>query len=509
MSSISSLQFGSRIFCLVGWFLIGSMVIINSDAELLAQGDLRSPSEIDGSRLPAGQKPKSSGIASPSSNQKAKAADALFRELDNLIPGDFEKGSEEEQSMRAIVEAFQQGKPTDVVKMVEEAAKRPGYPPSDIMLAALSFSNNDQKTGLILLERAAINHPENPAVYSAFARLAVNGGRLTDARVLFEKLQSVIVKAGLSQDGEKFYTAQFLDGMIDISLAQKKFDEARGHLERQRELLPDHPKVLMVSAELEFKQNDLEKCVEYLATMKRKYPQSRAPEAIVASWFQRTGDPEASEKWIRDAAGKYPKDPQVQLEFASWALNKEDFSTASAAVKKAEDVLMETTFSKNLKAKIAFAREAYSVAEAHYESLVSTQPMDSDLSNMYALTLVESNDQDKFNRALGIARRNLQAMPNNRVALASLGYIQMRGGDLESARASFAKASQLSGASPEIDFFISSYLFKSGEIAKAKQFMDRAMSKEGLFLYRSAAVKLQKQINASELPTPKKGPEKK
>lgn len=470
----------------------------------MGQGDLRSPSEIDGSRLGGeSDRPTPNKLVNQAELKKAESAQMLLRELDNLIPGEFEDGSAEQKAIGAIIEAFQAGDPKVVVQLVEDAAKNPGYPPADVILAALSYATNDQKSGQLLLERAAVKSPDDPAVFSAFARLATNSGRTTDARVLFDKLYSLISKEGVDAKIKEFYMAQYLDGMIDIAMTQLRFSDAREMLLEQRKTLPNHPKVLMVSAELEFKEKNVDKCLEFLKTMKSTYPKSRAPEAIIASWFQRTGDSDSAEKWIRKSAELYPNDPQVQLEFASWALNREDFPTAGAAVKKAEEVLTETAFSKNLKAKIAFARESYGVAEAHYASLIVSQPMDSDVSNMYALCLTESNNQDKYNKALGIATRNLQAMPNNRVAIASLGYIQMRGGDLDQAKLAFAKATQMPGASPEIDYFIGRYLKETGDLPKAKQFVDRALETEGLFLYRSAALKLQKEIESSELPAPK------
>ena len=471
----------------------------------MGQENFRGPGDIDGSRL-TGEQKKDDSLIPKKDNGADATARRLLRELDNLVPGDLEKDSEEEKLLLDIIADFQKGNAESVLKKVEEIAKRPDYPPSDVMLAALSFSSNDQKTGILLLERASSKFPDHPSIYSAFARLAINSGRTTDARVLFEKLSSVVAATKLSDEAKKFYTAQYLDGMIDIAIGQKRFADARTMLAEQKTLLPDHPKVMMVSAEIEFKENNVEKCIEFLTQMKKKYPQSRAPEAIVASWFQRINKIDESEKWIRKAAGMYPKDPQVQLEFASWALNREDFATATDAVKKAEVTLLESTYSKNLKAKIAFAQEAFVIAESHYESLVSKQPMDSDLSNMYALTLVESKDQAKYDRALGIATRNLRALPNNRIAMASLAYIQMRGGDLDGARQLFNRAAQINGQSSEVDFFFAAYLSRIGNIAASKQFLDRAMSQKGLFLYRAAARRLQKELESKSLPVPNEKP---
>ena len=65
---------------------------------------------------------------------------------------------------------------------------------------------------------------------------------------------------------------------------------------------------------------------------------------------------------------------------------------------------------------------------------------------------------------------------------------------MEQAQAIFSRASQMTGSSPEIDFFIASFLKQVGEDAKAKQFIDRALGRKGLFLYRTAAKKMQQEL---------------
>ena len=178
---------------------------------------------------------------------------------------------------------------------------------------------------------------------------------------------------------------------------------------------------------------------------------------------------------------------------------------ALEAIKRAEDASQETPLSRTLKAKVSFARQSYGVAEVHYAALIAGQPMDSDLSNMYALSLVESNDPQKQSKALGIATRNLQALPNNRVAQASLGYVHLRMGDLDKARQLFAQVTQTAGTSPEIDYFVARYLVQAGDPAQAARFLDRALTYPGLFLYRSAAQQLRKTIDVPEQKPPAAG----
>lgn len=374
------------------------------------------------------------------------------------------------------------------------------------MLASLSYAIQDPKSGLLLLERAAVEHPDYPGVYSALARLAINQGRISDALALLEKCERINQTASLADFVREHYDRQLLDGFADVAMRQERYDDARKYLEKLRAVTPENAKVLMVSAELEFRQENIEKSQEYLQLLKSKFPATRPPESILATWYQRTGDSANAEKWIREAASNYADDPQVQLEFASWAVNQEDFPTASSAIVKAEKKAGENPFSQNLKGKIAFCKQSYGAAEAHFRAIAQQQPNNFDAVNMYALSLIESKDPKKRELAREIAMRNFRALPDNIVAQAALGYIELKLGETEQAKAILTRAARTPGTAPEIDFFLASLLVTMGEKQQAKLVIDSALKQTGLFLYRSASQQLLNELSktADDLPEPGK-----
>lgn len=466
--------------------------------------DFKPPQDVDGSRLMPGQTTPD-GQATSQELAKEKLFDQLFRELDNLIPGDFEEGSAQKKAIEEAITAFQLRDAGRVVEIFKQQADAdPDFPPTDLLLAGLSFVVKDQKSGKILLERAAMQHPDSPAVYAAFSRLAINEARNTDGLALLEKLNRLINQNKISDKAKSFYEFLYRDGMIDLTMRLRRFKEARGFLTLQLESLPDNPKVLMVFAKLEFEEKNLEAATGYLQTLKAKLPSTRAPEAIFASWFQQAGNKLETEKWVVEAASKYPDDRQVQFEYASWAVNKEDFPIALDAIKKGETNGGENAFSKSLKGKIAFAEQSYAIAESHYNSLYSANPNNFDVSNMYALCLIENEDIAKRNQALEIANRNYKALPDNLIAQSALGYIRLRLGSVDQAKPAMAAAAQNTGRFPDIDFFVASLLKEMNQNEEAKRVLENALKFEGLFLYRLPAKKLLNKLSASELPEPKK-----
>ncbi len=510
--------------------ILSCFALLNSlqlTAGLIAQdtggklgSDFKPPQTIDGSKKSDGatpanglpQDPTSDGLTenvTPSNSEGQQIFDALFQELDNMIPGEFVADSEQKKAVEDAVTAFQVQNMNRVIEIFKDlSTKNKDYPPADLLLASLSYAAKDTNNGLLLLERAAMEHPEYPGVYSAFARLAMNQGRVSDALAMFEKCGRVIDSTQLDPVSKEYFEQQCLDGLIDVAMRQKKYVEARNYLDRQRKSLPDNPKVLLVSAELEFLENNIEKSQEFLETLKAKLPNTRMPESILATWFQESGKTEDARKWITAAANKYAENPQVQLEYASWLVNQEEFPAASSAIIKAEKAGSESLFSRNLKGKIAFCGQAFGVAEAHYKVISEAQPNSFDASNMYALSLIESGDETKRKLAREIATRNFRALPDNFVALAALGYIELRSGETEQAKAILTRVAQSTGSAPEVDFFLASLLEVVGEKEKAAVVLEATLKQKGVFLYRTAASQLLAKIKQSSdsLPAPAGAP---
>ena len=458
----------------------------------------RPPQEVDGKR-PNSLTPSKPAVPPPTAEAAQQQAEKMYQqlvqELYNLIPGDPASNPEQQKVIGEAVKAFQARDAKLVIElMTAQALSDPNFPPADVMLAGLSFAIQDPKSGRVLLERAALQHPDKPAVYSTFARLAINENRSTDALALLDKLERVTQNAKLSPVSAAFYEAQYLDGATDIAMRQRRFSDARRYLTRLRELRPGNPKALMVSAELEFNEKNLEQSLLFLKQLQTALPQTRPPEIIVANWFQRTGKFDTAKVWIQAAAETYADSPQVQLEVASWAVNEEQFPMANSAIKKAE-VKGETPQSLSLKAKIAFAGESYGVAESHYGELYEKFPNNFDASNMYALCLIESDDPEKRKMALEIANRNVRALPNNVVAQAARGYILLREGKTEQAKTAIGRALQQQNASPEIRFFAASVLNAMEEKEKSKTTLEQALKYRGLFLYRARAKKMFEQLS--------------
>ena len=492
-------------FC-CGTFCIGNLVLQTTVSSSAAGQDaLNSLQEPEKSADMAAKATAQQQQAQQQEALKKQMGDVLFKEVEKLVPGEQVEGSPAAESLHAAVDAIVlERKPNKALTILEQAvASNPEFPPAKLLMAGLSFAAKDQKNGLLLLREASINNLEHPAVYAAYGRLASGSGRSVDAMVHFEKLAALINqiqdKAVLAH-----YENEYLEGMSQTAVQLKQYDLARNLAEQLLKRKPDSTNPLQLLARISFDEGKLDEAVANLAKLRAKDPQTRAPEAVIGTWFARAGNQNQAGAWISKLPAAYPDDANVQLEYATWALGQEDIEGAAAAVAKAEAIEPATPAANKLKGKIAFYQRKYDDAVAIFKALHEANPRNAEIANMYVLSLIESSSAENKAIANQLATANLQANPKDRVTLAALGYVRLRTlGINDQLKSIFTKVAQTrDGRSPEVDYFLASFLKEAGSDQDALKLLQQASLYPGLFLYRKQADQMKQALAATVLPTP-------
>ena len=128
-----------------------------------------------------------------------QAKESIESALSVLIPGGIPEGTPRKENFSAVIDSFVKGEAKATLEGLKKmSAEDSDLPPAEIMLAGLTFSVGDNKSGLTLLESAAVKYPEYPGVYLSFAQLALNGNRITDASLHADKTARLIESGKLS-----------------------------------------------------------------------------------------------------------------------------------------------------------------------------------------------------------------------------------------------------------------------------------------------------------------------
>jgi hypothetical protein len=427
-------------------------------------------------------------------NNQQRLVTALVAELNGFMATPYQSDSAQYKKLEGIVNAFIGGNEAAFTAAIDELKKlEADFPPTKLLLAALNFGTNRIDVGRQALEEVAVEAPEHPGVAMAFARLALSQGRIADSLAQTEKAQRLIEKVK-SEAVKKFYGVQSTETLAVIAVAQGRIDDAQRHAIAWEKLDAKNPRMMLTRAEIEFLKNNIEGSLKYLNQLRAAVPAGRPPEILIASWYGRKNDTENTEKWVKLAAKNNPDDPIVLLEYANWALGREQFAIATNAIKKWEEKSGESLQSKLMKGRIAFAQQDYAAAETLFEDIFKSQPSNFDVSNLYTLSLVESNDSEKLSRARQIAQRNYQAASENQIAIAIYGWVLAKSGDVDAGGNYISQAARAANVAPEVRFFLAQVLFDKGKTTEAKLVLEPALEHNGIFLYRAPAKRLMEKL---------------
>ena len=229
----------------------------------LAEPTLQLPTETPaGEDAPAASAP----AASPQDQQRAalnkRLKDALFDELDKLVPGDQAKDSPAGEALLLAVDAFTQRKNDKAYVILEQAAaSQSNFPPADLLMAGMYMLLKNQNNGLKLLQAAATKSPNDPAIYAAYGRLASAANRNVDAKVHFEKLLTLLNQAELDKVSKAHYKKGYLKGMALTVSRLKDYKQARLLCQQLLEIEPENENTLQLLATIAFQEDKFDEAL--------------------------------------------------------------------------------------------------------------------------------------------------------------------------------------------------------------------------------------------------------
>lgn len=421
----------------------------------------------------------------------------LTNEMAQLTPGKLEGNAGLKEAFDAASAALIDNLPEQAREKLDAAAKaNPNLPPVDLLMAAMFFSGGNPAQGQLLLEKTALEHADYPLVYIAFARLALTQQRRTDARVLLEKAQEVGRAGTWSESQATFFENSRLDATADLLFLDQKFPESRQTLETLIERDPTSARSYLRLAEVAFSEKNIEDCLKQLKKYAGMEKEARAPELLLATFYQRTGDSAEATKWVEAAFEQHPDKVPVLTEYAAFQINLENFQAAAKALAKVEELAGSMPISVLLKGKMAFAQQAYEVAESRFAELAKLEPSNAEVANLWAMALAESSSADKLSQALEKAQLNMQAQPQNGFAATVLGWVYFRQKNYEQANVWFSRAAQTRNLPPEAAYYFARFLQHVGQKDKALELVNEALETKTLFLYRNAAIALKGELTA-------------
>jgi predicted Zn-dependent protease len=463
--------------------LLGLALQIGSAPALGALQD--DPKKAD---EPAQSESQDESAAAQEAERSQLIARRLVSAMDQLIPGDFAEDSPLPSKLEEVSLLLLRNETEPARKRLEELrAEHPELPPPPLLLAAMQFSINQGEPARLSLEQTAIEFPDYPGGYTALARLSINQQWWASARALLAQLRLKTDEGSWTEEQRRHFHLEYLDGMADVALGQRQLQEAQGILRQLAEELPDNASVPFRLADIEFRQDNADRALEYLAQARTLDKNLYPPELILHQWANNNDQPSEADRWIQLAAEKYADEISVQLEYARHLLERGNLAEAGVWVGKAEEAGASPALTRMMLGQIAFLRRSYQVAEVTFNEMLLQNPQDLAARNMLALSLVESDDPGKQQKALELASANLRGNPNNPQMASTLAWVLYRLGNVQQARQVLSQVTSLPNFPADTAYFVARMFIDQGQDENAERVLAESLKSRGLYLYRPRA----------------------
>jgi len=432
------------------------------------------------------------------------------------------------------VNKFKQRDFDGALKLLKEAAKKnPDMPPGWVIMAQLFLRANMGPAARNALERAVAEMPSDPEGYVIMGEIAISDRRIVEARLLYEKANSLI--AGFNGGAKRKAALQtaILSGLARTAELREDWADAQKELEEWLKLEPKNTAALQQLAQCLFQQKNVDGALERLRdafkidqerieTEKAKRngnpaaspeeaaktePTILTPEATIALFYHASHDEKhetKAQEWMIKALNTAPRDLDTRLVAGQWAWETGQLEEAKKQAAFALELDAKSLKAKLLCGLIALFQKDYKAAEVYFESAVLQSPKDSGASNNLALALIEQKDELKRDRALQYAEANVQKYQKWPEAYSTYGWVLYKLGRLDEAEKMISQSIQLSGGSfsPETAYYLARIVADIGKrdndpkrLADAKRLLEEASKTTSPFAQRSEAKELLEELN--------------
>ena len=406
--------------------------------------------------------------ATPSQTPEEKAAEAKFRQRDF------------DGALQSLKEAVK---------------KNPDLPSAYVILARWFFQVNTPAGARNALERAVMESPEDPDAYVFLAEIAMSDRRVTEARLLFEKANSLLANWKGSEKRRKVMQSEVYGGLAGTDEARNRWVEAQKWLEAWLRLDPKSTAALQQIAQCLLQQKDENGALAKLREAVKIDPEILQPEATLAKFYAQTGQQKMAGKWMVEALKAAPRDLKTRLVAAQWAWENGQYEDAKKQADGAMKLDPKSIDAKMLAGIIALFQKDYPRAELYFEAAHRQSPKAFAASNNLALALAEQKDDAKRQLALDYAEMNVKQNPKMAEAYSTYGWVLYRLGRLEEAEGALRNAASGGSFGAETAYYLARVLAdRGGNDATAKQLLEGALKTNGPFAQREDAKALLEKL---------------
>jgi tetratricopeptide (TPR) repeat protein len=306
--------------------------------------------------------------------------------------------------------------------------KRPDLVPARVMLAQAFRATGNYDRAIALLEPLRQAAPDNPQILSLLSGIQAQRGNFDAART------------GL----EQVYAAQpnivTLEQLINVDLASGNQDQATRRAQERLEQEPNSAESHILMAKVQLARRDVAAAEQSLQRAIELRPDVATSYAMLAQLYMQTGQQEQALTRLNEVLERRPQDQGALMTSAMLLEQRGDLAGA----------------------------------KARYERLIEVNPRSGVALNN--LAYLESEQSGNFERALELAERAREIMPNDPNVADTLGWILYRRGQYPRALALLQESAQRLPDNGSVQFHIGLTRSMLGDEPGARTALTRALN---------------------------------
>jgi tetratricopeptide (TPR) repeat protein len=374
------------------------------------------------------------------------------------------------------------------------ASKDANMPPAQVIMAQWYEGAGLLKESKDALAHAAIESPNEPEVWLFMANAALRNNDMAKAASLYQKAGGLLATFNKSAQRKDRLQKQLQGGRIALAMATKDWSAAQKAFDDLLKADPKNALVLRRLAYCLYQQKKPDGALAKLQEAAKIDSTAVAPQAILAQFFQESGDRENARKWMAAAIDAAPKDIKTRLAVGQFALDTGNIEEARKQANAAMQIAPKSADAKFFRGVIAMLEKEYEGAESYFESVLKQSPKNFIYSNNLIFALIAQDDKAKNQRALDQAEANMRQYPGSADAAATLGWVLYKMGRLDDAERSLRGAASVANSDIDAAYFTARVAVDRGRNAEAKKMLENALKNGKPFVFRRDAEELLKQL---------------
>ncbi|MCA9234649.1 MAG: tetratricopeptide repeat protein [Planctomycetales bacterium] len=430
---------------------------------------------------------------------EADATDTNPLTVENLIGNAVSLSNKQYPDVESAIQRFRNGDGEgayDYLKLAYE--KSPNLPPPEVILAKMQLLARNTAGAAQLLERAVVEHPEDPEAYLLLADQAFGGGRTAEAEALFDKAAGLVEPFSANAKRKRDFQIRVIAGNSAVCERRQQWDAAMKLLQEWVKLDPDSAPAHQRLGVVLFRSGKPDEAYKEFAEVREINPDANHPSVFMGQLFNQADEKDKARAAFEKAYKAEPDNDNTAAAFAEWLVTQNDLETAQKVATALRSKNPESVGALLLDGVVAKLRNEPKQAEEALMKVLSVDPSNARATDLLALILIDSSKSADKEKALRYAQVNAQRFPNNAQANITLAWVLFQLDRGREASEALQRGAQASGGQLNADsaFLVARIMLKQNQTEKAistlKQLLEQQNS--GPFLYRNEAAKLLKQL---------------